>query len=137
MSVATLWLAIELFRWPNSLANGAFHRLADFMDPLTVSAYSFIVSLISIGALIANGRSKTTGPMIRSVCAILRAFLWSQFAYALYLLDPVSGPPSPPPSICFISYAPTPSVGLGFWVMFTIAELYVAYRAMGDVQRSL
>ena len=121
-SLGTLWLAVELFIWPSSLAEGAFHHLADFMDPFTVSAYAFIVSFIGIGALIANGRSLITGPMIRSVCAIARAFLWSQFGYALYLDS---------------TYCNRPSAGLGFWVLFTCAELYTAYRAMTDVQGNL
>lgn len=121
----TFWLAVETFMRPESLTNGPFHRLTDFMHPVVVVIFSAIISIIGISALIYNGRSLIVGPMIRSVCAIGRAFLWSQFAYALYLLDPVNG------------NATQPSAGFEFWVVFTCAELYVAYRAMADVQRAV
>lgn len=135
--MGTFGLAVELFFFPDSLVYGSFHRLIDFMDPETVCAYSFVVSLSGMVALAFNGLSPITGPMVRSVTAIGRGWLWSQFSYALYLLDPISGPPSPPPSLCFVSYHPLPSIGLGFWIFFTLSELYVAYRAMTDVQRAL
>lgn len=121
-SAGTLWLAVDVFRFPDSLAMGAFHRVTDFMDPYTLVAYSFIISVIGMIALAANGRSRVTGPIVRSICAVGRAFIWSQFAYALHLLGTTQ---------------PSPSAGLGFWVLFTCAELYVAYRAMDDVQRAL
>lgn len=98
-----------------------FHRLLDYMSIDTIIAYSFVVSTAGMGALVTNGYSKIVGPIIRSVCATGRAFLWSQFGYALHLSNGQD-------------LRPTTT---GFWVLFTLAELYVAYRAMADVQRAL
>jgi hypothetical protein len=120
-SGVTLWLAVEVFQEPSVISGGMFHRLLDYMSVDTIIAYSFVISTAGMGALVTNGYSKIVGPIIRSVCATGRAFLWSQFGYALHL----SGGQDMRPTTT------------GFWVLFTLAELYVAYRAMADVQRAL
>lgn len=120
-SAAVLWLAVEVFQEPAIIREGMFHRLLDYMSVDTVIAYSFVISTVGMGALATNGYSKIMGPIVRSICATGRAFLWSQFGYALHLLTGHD----------------TRATTTGFWVLFTLAELYVAYRAMSDVQRAL
>lgn len=120
-SAAVLWLAVEVFQDPAIIREGMFHRLLDYMSVDTVIAYSFVISTVGMGALATNGYSKIMGPIVRSICATGRAFLWSQFGYALHLLTGHD----------------TRATTTGFWVLFTLAELYVAYRAMSDVQRAL
>lgn len=121
-SLGTLWLAVETLIWPDSIRDGAFKRLTDLMDASTVSAYAFAVAFAGMVALSTNGLSFVWGPMVRSICAIGRAYLWAQMGYALFLLG---------------QNQPTPSIGFGFWAIFASSELYVAYRAMADVQRTL
>jgi hypothetical protein len=117
-TVATLWFAVEILRHPESIANGAFVRLTDVMEPETLSAYSMVVGLCGAAALLTNGYSTVGGPIVRGICAIGRAYLWSQISFALYVHS-------------------DPSAGWGFWAVFACAELYGAYRAMNDVQRAL
>jgi hypothetical protein len=110
-----------VFQEPSLIADGMFHRLLDYMSVSTLIACSFVISTVGMGALATNGYSKIIGPIIRSVCATGRAFLWSQFGYALHLLTGHD----------------VRATTTGFWILFTLAELYVAYRAMADVQRAL
>lgn len=119
-SLGTLWLAVVILFWPTSITSGAFRRLTEVMEPETVAAYALAVSLAGMAALLTNGRSFLVGPTVRSICATMRAYLWGQFAYALFLLG---------------ANQDSPSIGFGFWVIFSFSELYVAYRAMVDVRR--
>lgn len=122
LNAATLWLAYVAIRWPNSITIGAFKHLTDFIDGDRLAILALILGVSGQIALIMNGRSFIVGPVVRSTCAVGRAFIWSQMGYSLYLLG---------------LQQEAPSIGFGFWVIFTLSELYVAYRAMIDVQRAI
>jgi hypothetical protein len=65
-----------------------------------------------------NGQTvggRKIGPYIRAVGSVLSSVMWVQFALALLQLSIKQG---------------FPSIGLPFWIMFTIAELYVAYTTV-------
>lgn len=121
-SGGAFWLGMSTLVWPESITTGAFTQLVSVMSPGVVVAYALAVSIAGFAALLTNGRSLVWGPIVRSVCATGRAYLWSQMAYALFLVGMTR---------------PTPSIGLGFWAVFAVAELYVAFRAMVDVKRNI
>ena len=121
-SGGAFWLGISTLMWPESITTGAFTQLVAVMSPGVVAAYALAVSVAGFAALMTNGRSLVLGPIVRSFCATGRAYLWSQMAYALFLVGLTR---------------PTPSIGLGFWAIFAVAELYVAFRAMVDVKRNI
>lgn len=115
-------MAIETVFWPRTMTTGAFRDVSVVMSPDGVGVFASLVSSCALCALMFNGRSLVVGPAVRSICAMCRAVLWGQFSYALFALGNAQGVPSP---------------GLPYWVAFTIAELYVSYRAMIDVRRYL
>lgn len=116
-SVCTVLVAVEVWCWPETVQVGAFRHMTDVMEPNTLALYCFVVGFCGTVALATNGVSLVTGPMTRAVCAVARAFLWGHFAYALWLLGQSQR---------------APSLGLGFWVVFTLSELYSAHRATRD-----
>lgn len=119
-SLCSLWLAVAIFIWPDIIVISAFRSLTELMESSRIAVLSLVVGIVGMIALSTNGRSFVVGPVVRSICAIVRAFLWAQFAYALYLwgLEHVA-----------------PSLVLGFWTLFAMSEIYLAYRAMIDVRR--
>lgn len=116
-SVGSVWLAVVVFVWPETVAVGAFRQFTVIMSVESLSIFAVIVGGVGCVALATNGVSLVTGPLVRGACAVLRSFLWGQFAYALWLYSVAQS---------------APSLGLGFWVLFTTSELYVAYRAVMD-----
>jgi hypothetical protein len=116
-SVGSVWLAVVVWTWPETVVDGAFRHMTDFMTAQTLVLYALATGAVGSVALATNGVSMIWGPAVRAVCATARSFMWGEFAYALWLLA---------------QDQPAPSLGLGFWVLFTLAELYVAHRAMTD-----
>lgn len=79
------------------------------------------VGVLSIFALFANGRSLKIGPRIRSLTAVIRSVLWMSFTLSMVRVSIEQGFPSP---MVF------------FWGPFTLAEIYIAYRAVLDVRNN-
>jgi hypothetical protein len=117
MATAMILLSIETFVWRRTLDASAFHLLTVLMPSSFIGMFLLVFGLLRYGALIANGRSLVYGPRVRALGAIAGAVLWAQFELALLTSFTVKGPPSP---------------GIPFWFVFTLAELYSAYRAASD-----
>lgn len=120
VALATLGLSFEILMWPETIRESAFHLTDDIIGSTNLAVLTFVIGFARSIALAFNGRSLIIGPYVRAACSLLSAALWSQFAYALYLLTELHSAPSP---------------GFPFWVSFTGAEIYVGYRAMIDVRR--
>lgn len=119
MAISMIGLAIEVFIWPQTLEESAFQWMVVVVNPKFIGAILLIGGSVRIVALILNGVSLSLGPRLRSVCAIVGAMLWIQFGTALVKLSIDQGFASP---------------GIPFWYTFTLAELYVTYRAALDVR---
>jgi hypothetical protein len=117
LNLGAIWLSLAVLVWPQTVRVGAFKHLTDFCSETTLLLYSLIVGVVGSVALLTNGTSLVVGPIVRAVCAVARAALWGEVLYALWLLGVSQG---------------VPSLGLGFWVLFTTSELYVASRAMTE-----
>jgi hypothetical protein len=118
MTIPMLVVAVLAFVWPKTLTFSAFHWILTVMSPATVEISMFLIGWFGMIGLLLNGhkvRGVRAGPVIRSLCAIARAVMWSQFSLALLRLSIAQGFPSP---------------GLPFWITFTIFEIDVAYRAV-------
>lgn len=114
----TLGLSIQTAIWPDTVQFGVFYALVMSTD-MTVAILASVGSM-RLFALMINGSSDLFGPIVRAVCAFLSALMWGQFAYALLVIGMERGAPSP---------------GFLFWVSFTLAEIFVCYRALIDVRR--
>lgn len=112
-----IWIALAVIVWPDTVKIGAFTHMTDVMSPEVLSLICLVTGIVGTVALATNGVSRVAGPVTRAVCALVRSFVWGQFTYALWLFGGTQG---------------VPSLGLGFWLLFTASEIYVAYRAMMD-----
>lgn len=119
MAVSMVLLAVQTLAWPATLAASAFSLMTLLMPAQFISIFLFIFGFARVAALIVNGRSYVHGPRVRAIGALAGAVLWAQFDLALIASFTVKGPPSP---------------DIPFWFTFTLAELYSAYRAAGDVR---
>jgi hypothetical protein len=120
MTIGTLGLALEIFTNPDTIVESAFRAVNEVMGTLGIGVLMFMVGIARVIALALNGKSFVVGPCIRTMTALVSAVIWAQFSYAL----------AHEPGIA-------PSPGLPFWTAFTAAELYVSYRAMIDVRRTI
>jgi len=120
LAAPTLASGIHLAMHPEALSNSAFHRLGNVLDVGSVSVLLILCGVLRLIALAVNGYSDVIGPVARCVCAALSAFLWSEIAYALYEYGLSRGVISPM---------------WWFWASFTLAEVFVCYRAGMDVRR--
>lgn len=121
-AVASLGLAVEILVWPDTVQASAFRWTSLAWGYSVLMGLVFLaVSISRLVALAFNGRSLVTGPFVRSICAGVSSIMWAQFAFALLLYGYEKGTPSP---------------GFPFWLTFSFAEVYVAYRAMIDVRRA-
>jgi cbb3-type cytochrome oxidase subunit 3 len=111
--------SILMLVWPNMIQGGAFQWLVVYFNVSSITIFLFVTGSARLAALIANGGSEAIGPRVRSITAIFSAIMWSQFTLALLKLSIDQG---------------YPSLGVFFWFIFTLAELYVAYRAILDVR---
>ncbi len=119
LSVSTVVSSVLVFVWPRSVQTGAFQSLSKIMSPTNTGVYLLVVGVFGTCALAMNGSSLVIGPFIRSVCAVLRALMWTQFMYSLFILG---------------MSRDAPSLITPFWFFAACGELYVAYRAMIDVR---
>lgn len=122
MTISMLLLAVQIGIWPRTVDFSAFQDLNRVMSDKFVGLFMGFVGMARAISLILNGhriQGLRIGPIVRAVIAIFCAFMWTQFAFALFQFSITSGRPSP---------------GLPFWTMFIFAELYVAYRTMRNAR---
>lgn len=119
-AVPSVALSLQIAVWPEMTKISAFQLVDDVVGHRTLTQLVFVVGCARLFALAINGYSDIIGPITRSVCAFMSALLWAQFSYALLVSGIERGMPSPE---------------LGFWISFTLAEIFVSYRAMMDVRR--
>lgn len=115
MALAMLFAGLELLLFDNVLTFGAFKWLLSFMSQKWIGTFMLFVGWIRISALMLNGQllfGRKFGWVLRAICAVLSASLWAQFALALIVLSIDQG---------------FPSLGVPFWISFTISELLVSY----------
>lgn len=120
MASAMILLAVQTFVWPQTLSSSAFHWLTAAMPSKYIGGFLLLFGMARFAALIANGRSLVHGPRVRALGALAGAVLWAQFELALLADLTIEGK--------------TPSPGIPFWFVFTLAELYSAYRAASDAR---
>ena len=112
-------LGFMLLTWPQITTAPAF-RLFSWAMPSNLIAVSFLICGIAcITALLVNGASLEIGPRVRSWMALSRAVLFFQFGLSTLQAGFEQGYP----------YTVTP-----FWFSFSLAELWIAYRAVLDVR---
>lgn len=121
MAATVMILGLEVVIWPMTLKAPSFQWISVFGNSVVIGLSLFAVGFTRIVALIMNGASLVAGPRIRSITALMCAALWVQFAVALVIISLNQGFASP---------------GIPFWIVATIAELYVTYRAVLDVRSS-
>lgn len=125
MTLPMLATAVLSFLWPQTLRGSAFRWILSVGSPPLIELLLFTISWSALIGLLLNGhtmRGVRLGPVIRAITAVARAVMWAQFALALLRLSILQGYPSP---------------GLPFWMMFTVTELYVAYRAVAGNGRTV
>lgn len=118
MSIAMFFAGVELLVWPNTISFGAFQWILLVMSQHFIAVFMILVGWLRMCGLMLNGQTifgKPFGPYSRSVGSILSATMWVQFSFALFLSSLDRG---------------APSIGLPFWTMFTVGELYVAYTTV-------
>lgn len=119
MGVAMLTFGGAMLAFPR-MANGSILQILSYFLPSFALAFLFLnLGLLRIAALIANGNSMWIGPRIRSFVAAITAVLWTTFTLSMVRVSFEQGFPSP---MVF------------YWGVFTLAEIYVAYRAALDVR---
>lgn len=118
-SVFLITLGVAILIW-SKIANGSILQVLIGNVGAVGTALLFIVTgMVSITALVINGRSLKIGPHVRSIIAILRMVIWASFTLSMYRVSIDQGFPSP---MAF------------FFGYFTIAEAYTPYRAVLDVR---
>jgi len=122
VSIPLILLGISMLLW-NKIFHGSILRiLVGSIGGIGTAVVFVAVGLFGIAALIANGSSLKIGPHIRSVTAIIRAVIWMSFTLSMAEVSIAQGFPSP------MVY---------FFGSFTMAELYISYRAVLDVRSDL
>ena len=119
MTMALFLTGTAMLVMPRMKDGSILHELERFFTGAQIAWLFFIVGLTSIMALIANGNSMVIGPRVRSVCAVIRMVIWSQFTIAM----------------AQVSFRPPQdwlSPMVIFFGLFTWAEYYIAYRAILD-----
>lgn len=123
MALAMFFAGAELLIFDNVLSFGVFHWMLQVISQKWIGTLLFFVGWIRISALMFNGQllfGRRFGWAIRAACAVLSATIWAQFVVALLQNAVMTG---------------IPSVGLPFWIMFTLAELMVAYAVGSEWKR--
>lgn len=106
-----------LFIWPSSLIFGNLHQLLRVISEFTLAVVLLYIGLLRIGCLVSNGALPWIGPIVRSGCATIGAFVLSQMAWALATNGATPMPP-----------------GVFIFAVLALAELVSAYRASSDAR---
>jgi hypothetical protein len=121
MAIAMTVFGIMMLTWPRMSNGSILHLLSQYVAGEIIALTFLVTGMLRVAALIANGGSMWIGPRIRSVSAIISACMWAEFTLSMVEVSFKQGFPSPM---------------VPFWLTFTIAELYVTYRAGLDVRSS-
>ena len=125
MGLSMLGLAIEIWKHPAILENSSFQQLTEVLSPFFVGVFMAVVGGVRVIALLINGHwvvEHRTGPLLRAGAAVLCGWMWAQFAWALIDGSLERGYTFP---------------SLPFWLMFSLGEIYVAYKAALNARRTL
>lgn len=122
MSVICLSLGLAMTCFPRMVGGSILQVLLFLVSPQQAIAIFLILGIVGTTALIANGASFKVGPRVRSICAIMRSMLWIQFALSMFIVSVKQGFPSP---MIFV------------FPYLALSELYVVYRAVLDVKRTV
>lgn len=118
MGLSMLFVSIELILYPEAIKASAFRYLNTFMAVSTLTFIMFVLGWSRCAALMLNGQSMfgvQMGPFVRAGAGVLSSAIWIQFVIALIALSIEQD---------------YPSIGIPFWTMFTIGELYAAYTTI-------
>lgn len=118
-SAFLITLGVAILVWPKIAHGSILQVLVSNIGAIGTALLFIVTGMISIAALIVNGRSLKIGPHVRSIIAILRMVIWASFTLSMYRVSVEQGFPSP--MVFFFGY-------------FTIAEAYTPYRAVLDVR---
>lgn len=118
MGLSMFFGGVEVMAYPDTISFGAFQWILLVMTQQFIGLFMIMVGWMRISGLLLNGQTifnRPFGPYIRAVCSVLSASMWVQFALALIIAGYERG---------------APTIGIPFWTMFTVGELYVAYTTV-------
>src|SRR5882762_3977751 len=118
MGLAMLLVGIQLVIWPESVQASGFRYINLIISQKTLASIMLLLGWSRCAALMLNGQSMfgvLLGPYVRAGVGVLASIIWIQFVIALIQLSSVQG---------------YPSIGIPFWIMFTVSELYAAYTTI-------
>lgn len=117
--IAMILVGGAMLIFPRMAHGSIMSILAAGLNSYAIGTIFLALGLLRLAALIANGRSMQIGPRIRSFVAVLTSALWTTFTLSMARVSFEQGFPSP---MVF------------FWGPFTLAEVYISYRAVLDVR---
>jgi len=115
MAISIFVGGIEVVGWPRLVTFGLTPWMVTIIPQHYVGFFMISVGWLRMSGLVLSGQKileVEVGPYVRAVCAVLSGSLWVQFAFTLIVVSYVEG---------------KLSVGIPFWIMFTVGELFVAY----------
>lgn len=118
MGLSMLLVSLQLIVYPDSIKTSAFRYIITFMDSSTLTFIMFVLGWSRCAALMLNGQSMfgvQMGPFVRAGAGVLSSAIWIQFVIALIQLSMAQD---------------YPSIGIPFWTMFTLGEIYAAYTTI-------
>jgi hypothetical protein len=119
MGLIMISLGLAMTIWP-AMCRGSILQVLLAIMPEAVAGLLFLVlGILRLFALIANGSSCVIGPRLRTTVATVASMIWTTFTLSMSEVSIKQGFPSP---MVF------------FFSVFTLAELYVSYRAALDVR---
>jgi hypothetical protein len=116
MAVALTSIGAHLIFSPESGEITAFRYGLEGIGLHTAAAVYFILGIVRMAALVANGRVPIYGEMGRAACSVLSSVVWAEMAFVLYHV-PALGAPSP---------------YIWIYVVLTASESYSTFRAVSD-----
>ncbi len=119
MGTAMILFGGGMLVFPRMAHGSILSILTALLNNYAIGTIFLALGLLRMVALIANGRSMQIGPRIRSFVAVFTSALWTTFTLSMTRVSFEQGFPSP---MVF------------FWSMFTLAEVYISYRAVLDVR---
>lgn len=119
MATGMMMLGVLMLIYPKMSKGSIIQVLLQFVNSTIAALVFLFIGIFTVIALIANGSSLRIGPRIRSIMAISRSVLWAQFTLSMIKVSLEQEFPSPM---------------VPFWLIFTLAEIYISYRAALDVR---
>lgn len=117
-AAALLGLAMQFVFLPIIISNTMFRDVLTIATPDQVMIVLLVLAWCRVGVLVANGTLPFWGPILRSVCAFLTAFVWLQMWISLLRLDPALPRPVTTP----------------IFIALMLTDFVSAYRAATDVR---